>query len=144
MSNEGPQIKDDIGGDGFDPRSARAVVSNGNLVMVTWGTDGAAGENGAWYSYNHLDTPEFVSQPLPLPTPYPDKSSITENQGTTNTTITDTHQIVNTQVISGETIQKDSNFLQNPQFSIFIGILPVAIFLAAFIIFRFTPITKNH
>jgi hypothetical protein len=64
----GPQVKDAPGGKGFDPRSARAVVSNGNLVFVAWGTDGAAGLNGAWYSYQRLNVPELpsISQPVPM------------------------------------------------------------------------------
>ena len=76
----GPQIRDAVGGNGFDPRSPKAVVVNGNLLFVTWGTDGAAGENGAWYAYTTLDTPELPAVPLPdasalvasrLPTPTP-------------------------------------------------------------------------
>jgi hypothetical protein len=63
----GPQIRDRIGGNGFDPTAANAVVSNGNLLFVTWGTDGAAGENGAWYSYAQLDTAELPAVPLPEP-----------------------------------------------------------------------------
>jgi hypothetical protein len=43
-------------------------VSNGNLVFVAWGTDGAAGLNGAWYSYQRLNVPELpsISQPVPM------------------------------------------------------------------------------
>jgi hypothetical protein len=71
----GPQVRDQIGGKGFDPKSARAVISQGNVVLVTWVTDGVAGENGAWYSYAKLDTPELPVQTLPtapvLSTPVP-------------------------------------------------------------------------
>ena len=62
----GPQVRDEIGGNGFDPKSARAVISQGNVVLVTWVTDGFAGENGVWFSYTTLDTPE-------LPTIEPNK-----------------------------------------------------------------------
>jgi hypothetical protein len=79
----GPQIRDAIGGEGFDPRSANAVISNGNVLLVTWGTDGAAGENGAWYSYTILDTPELPLVPLPTPkeTSRSSTSLITESEG---------------------------------------------------------------
>ena len=63
----GPQVEDVVGGNGFDPRSARAVIVNGNILLVAWGTDGAAGENGAWFSYAILDTPELSKIPLPTP-----------------------------------------------------------------------------
>ncbi|HET6446799.1 MAG TPA: hypothetical protein VFI27_19710, partial [candidate division Zixibacteria bacterium] len=56
-----------IGGNGFDPGSARAVMISGNILFVTWGTDGAAGENGAWFSYTTLNTPELPAVPLPVP-----------------------------------------------------------------------------
>ena len=64
---KGPQQSDDIGGNGFDPRSARAVIVNGNTLLATWGTDGAAGSNGAWFSYTTLNTPEQPAVPLPVP-----------------------------------------------------------------------------
>jgi hypothetical protein len=77
----GPQVRDAIGGMGFDPRSANAVISNGNLIFVTWGTDGAAGENGAWYSYTILDSPELPLVPLPTPmgTSQSSSSRVTES-----------------------------------------------------------------
>ena len=60
----GPQVRDMIGEDGFDPRSPSAVISNGNTALVAWGTDGFAGVNGAWYSYARLSAPELPVQPL--------------------------------------------------------------------------------
>jgi len=65
---KGPQIVDLTGGGrGFDPRAARAVVSNGNLILVTWTTDGFAGENGAWFSYRKVNAPELPSVPNIVP-----------------------------------------------------------------------------
>jgi hypothetical protein len=63
----GPQVRDRIGGRGFDPKSARAVISQGNVALVSWITDGFAGENGAWFSYKILDAPELPVVPLPAP-----------------------------------------------------------------------------
>ena len=54
-----------VGSNGFGPRSARAVVSNGNVILVTWGTDGFQGTNGAWYSYKKIDAPELPTELLP-------------------------------------------------------------------------------
>lgn len=67
----GPQVKDKVGGNGFDPRSARGVIANGNLLLVTWATDGASGANGAWYSSTTLNTPALPLQALPAPTMVP-------------------------------------------------------------------------
>jgi len=61
----GPQIIDHRNGTGFDPYAAKGVVINGNLVFVTWSTDGFAGVNGAWYSYKFIDTPPLPTQQLP-------------------------------------------------------------------------------
>jgi hypothetical protein len=65
----GRQVRDQLGGQGFDPHSARSVVINGNLVLVTWVTDGFAGLNGAWYATATLNTPELPRLPLLTPTP---------------------------------------------------------------------------
>lgn len=67
----GPQIRDKTGGQGFDPNGAKSVISMGNVLLVTWITDGIAGPNGAWFSYKILDTPELTAEPLPVPSPVP-------------------------------------------------------------------------
>ena len=69
------RVIDDVGGNGFDPSFAHAVVSQGNTLLVTWITDPAAGPNGVWYSYATLpEAPELPAIPLPVPptaTPIP-------------------------------------------------------------------------
>jgi hypothetical protein len=125
----GPQVRDIMGGDGFDPRSARAVVSNGNVVLVTWGTDGFAGVNGAWYSYKTLDTQELPSQPLIIPTV---NNQITESPIATEIVV----EI--TPLAEIDITNSDSPaFLRNPQFSIYLGIVPVLIVLIGIIIARY-------
>jgi hypothetical protein len=61
----GPRNIDEIGGTGFDPSRPSAIVSQGNVVLVTWSTDPGAGYNGIWYSYITLDTPGLPLVPLP-------------------------------------------------------------------------------
>jgi hypothetical protein len=124
----GPQVKDTIGGNGFDPRSARAVVSNGNLILVTWGTDGSAGQNGAWYSYKILDTPELPSKPLFLPTAVPDQPDIRE------TPTAMMAPVENTPVIGIEKKNESPKFLQNPQTPIILGIIPVVVLLIGIVV----------
>lgn len=49
---------------GYD---VRAVVSQGNVLLVTWRVDPGAGENGVWYSFTTLDAPQLPVEPLPVP-----------------------------------------------------------------------------
>jgi hypothetical protein len=48
----------------FDPFEARAVVSQGNVLLVTWRSDPGLMGNGVWYSEKVLDAPEL---PLAMP-----------------------------------------------------------------------------
>jgi hypothetical protein len=43
----------------------QAVVSQGNVLLVTWETDNGVGNNGAWYAYLVLDIPASPVMPLP-------------------------------------------------------------------------------
>lgn len=54
----------------FAPTQPRAVISQGNVLLVTWRTDPGPTQNtnGIWYSYTSLDAPETPLQPLPNPT----------------------------------------------------------------------------
>ncbi len=51
----------------FDPGDARAVVSQGNVLLVTWATDPGNGANGVWFSYAQVDTPELAAATLSVP-----------------------------------------------------------------------------
>jgi hypothetical protein len=50
----------------FDPSAPSAVISQGNVILVTWWTDtgGRGRRNGAWYSYAVLDTQELPTVAL--------------------------------------------------------------------------------
>ena len=133
----GPQIKDDIGGNGFDPKSARAVVLNGNTILVTWGTDGVAGQNGAWYSYIVLDTPELPSQPLPRPSEETENALV--DTPTTSPSLTETDVVTPDAVLNDE---QPVLFL-NPQSSILLGIAPALLLLVGFIITRYLSRSGN-
>jgi hypothetical protein len=62
---KGPLIVDLIGNKGFDPNFARAAVSQGNVILLTWRTDPRSKGNGVWYSYKKVDAPELPAVPLP-------------------------------------------------------------------------------
>jgi hypothetical protein len=113
----GPQIVDVSGGYGFDPGAARAVIINGNLILVTWATDGFAGVNGAWYSYKMLNAPALPASPYPNPT-----AEITAAPTSTPVELLPT-QPVNTQVpLLQDNDRKPYALLLNPQTSILSGI----------------------
>ena len=55
----------------WSPHDLRAVVSQGNVLLVTWRVDPGVGQYGVWYSYLILDAPELPVVPLPTPRPTP-------------------------------------------------------------------------
>jgi len=63
---KGPRVADNVGESSFDPVSPHAVVSQGNVLLVTWSQDPGLEikPNGVWYSYQVLDTPELPLEPL--------------------------------------------------------------------------------
>jgi hypothetical protein len=63
----GEKVLDRVGYTSFDPSSARAAVSQGNVLLVVWRTDPGSKGNGVWYTYDVLDTPELPVFPLPTP-----------------------------------------------------------------------------
>jgi hypothetical protein len=69
---KGPQIVDRVGDKSFDPYDARAVVSQENVILVTWRTDPGLKGNGVWYSHRALDIPQLPASPptrQPIPEP---------------------------------------------------------------------------
>jgi hypothetical protein len=130
---KGPQIRDGIGGNGFDPRAARAVVSNGNTVLVTWTTDGFAGENGVWFSYKRFNVPELPAIPLP--------GSQVVNQVNLTPTVSTTEQPLAESTASSladfglETDPPKEAY--SPQRTIFMGVLPVMLFIAGMVLLRY-------
>jgi len=61
----GPKILETENYNSFDPYEARAVVSQGNTILVTWRTDPGSKGNGVWYSYKRVDAPESPVVQLP-------------------------------------------------------------------------------
>ena len=137
----GPQVKDEVGGNGFDPRSAKAVIVNGNLILVTWGTDGAAGVNGAWYSYATLDTPELPAVPLIIPTDTPAK--ITTAPSVTPALPTVTPSSTQPSFSDEQNDNRVNGVLSNPSAPLVIGLAPVVLLLVIVIIRQFTQATRQ-
>jgi len=51
----------------YSPHDVRAVVSQGNVLLVVWRQDPGQGSHGIWYSYTMLDSPELPVVALPTP-----------------------------------------------------------------------------
>ena len=51
----------------FDPYDASAVVSQGNVLLLTWRTDPGREIRSTFYAYHLLDAPEAPLTPLPAP-----------------------------------------------------------------------------
>jgi len=88
---KGPRVIDKNGLTGFDPYEARAVVSQGNVLLITWRTDpGDIRDNGVWYSYSILNASELPVATLqsedtfisPVPSNLEVLQSPTETAGT--------------------------------------------------------------
>ena len=131
----GPERSDVVGGNGFGPNSARAVVLNGNVILVAWGTDGAMGQNGAWYSYKILDTPELPAVALPLPelgdenAQMPSQNSVIEASETPENAVT--------------LLDADQIKIRNPITSIYLAAGVVVLVLGGFMVLRAIDQTKN-
>jgi hypothetical protein len=74
----GPQVLGgENGEEGFDPSFVQAVISQGNLLLLTWRQDPMAGPTHIWFSYRYLDVPSETSQLDQSPetelTPTPDE-----------------------------------------------------------------------
>jgi hypothetical protein len=73
----------------FAPGYAHAVISQGNIILVTWRTDPGLVDNGVWYSFSRIDAPTLPVEPLPTinsnsvlaldVTPIPTLSNIDQN-----------------------------------------------------------------
>jgi hypothetical protein len=126
----GPQIRDQIGGQGFDPHSARAIIVNGNNLLVTWVTDGFAGLNGAWYAYTKLDAPQLPRVPLATPTPVVTKANQDGNAVQPQETPTPTRNIL----VSD--IPDPNNNSNSPATPVIFGLVPVAALIIAVILFH--------
>jgi hypothetical protein len=55
----GPTVADQTGDKAFDPYDVQAVVSQGNILLVTWRSDPGLKGNGVWYSFFETNAPEL-------------------------------------------------------------------------------------
>jgi hypothetical protein len=61
----GPQVIDHSGDSAFDLFDARAVLIQGNILLITWRSDPGLNGNGVWFSYEVLNVPQLPVVFLP-------------------------------------------------------------------------------
>jgi hypothetical protein len=114
----------------FDPSFARAIISQGNVMLVTWMTDPGKLIRGAWYSYAVLDTPELPAMPFPTstatPLPLPTATAVL---------LTPTPVPTLPPIQSAESIQRSST-TNNPTTVLVLSIVPVTILILSVIAFH--------
>jgi len=120
---KGPLIVDQVGDKGFDPFFARAVVSQGNVILATWRTDPRSKGNGVWYSYQKIDAPELPVVELPSSVDSNNPGAISDTP-VGNTPIATTSSISTSE--NDSAIQVPTNkprYQYNPSLPIIIGSL---------------------
>jgi hypothetical protein len=141
----GPTVPDQTGDKAFDPFEVRAIVSQGNMLLVTWRMDPGLKANGVWYSYLPLNAAELPVVELPAappPTLPPTRSSVSVTMVTpASPTPTSTPRPVftNPSLSSTSASLKDNN----PITPLLIGLVPV-ILLISVIILRFSLASQNR
>jgi hypothetical protein len=137
---KGPQVVDlSGGGKGFDPRSARAVVSNGNLILVAWTTDGFAGENGAWYSYERVNAPELAS----VPNIDPEASIPVFSTATASELVALQPTETPIPIITLDDRRQPSQLMLNPLTSVLVGVLLSSIIVIIILTIRLWNQSRN-
>ncbi len=118
----------------YTPHDLHAVMSQGNVLLVTWREDPGAGKHGIWFSYSILDAPELPVVPLATP-------SLNTAAAPTPTPVyaVETPTRLPQDMLEGSS---PSNWQTNPAFPLIAGILPVILIVVGVLaVFHFLP---NH
>jgi hypothetical protein len=120
--DSGPRVVGRVGGNGFDPSAARAIILQGNILLLTWVTDPGAGRNGVWYTYTKLDIPETPIKPLPsaLATPI-----IFDQSSTPTFKPSPELQRTNLPLATEQYFLEDTNKSPNPTTALISSLIPV-------------------
>lgn len=110
---------------------ARAVISQGNVLLATWRVDPGEEPQGVWYSYTILDAPELPVEPLPtvLPTTSPTLEPTATPAAPTQTPRPKLVLADIDDVGTGTTPD-------NPGFPVVVGVIPVVLLIVVVIILR--------
>lgn len=133
----GPAVPDKTGNAAFDPYDVGAVVSQGNMLLVTWRQDPGLKGNGVWYSYLRLDTPELEVVLLPEIAAEVAPTAVSVQQGqptpvpTPNTAVTG--PVRATEIVG----------IRNPVAPIMLGVLPVVAMLTLGVFWKWLGLARR-
>jgi hypothetical protein len=115
----------------FNPYDARAVISQGNVILATWRTDPGLPGNGVWYSFLHLDTPELPLLSLQQPSQATIHTSIISSTTTpsSETSIDQKSSTIVAGSVSNNSASYYASVTKNPGFPLSISIIIVATLL---------------
>jgi hypothetical protein len=138
----GPAINDPVGKKSFDPYNARAVISQGNVLLVTWQSDPGPQNrpNGVWYSAKILDAQE-------LPIIAPQTVSLTPDEiFLVTSTPTLIPEIDKKEIPISETSFQSvgSTDTKSPGNGLLVGSVVTAVFIIAALSWRFFTIRQSH
>jgi hypothetical protein len=118
----------------FDPSASKAVVSQGNVLLVTWRQDPGLSGNGVWYSYETLSAPEkpiFALPTLAVPSTATPSATITP-ESSVPTRIATPRPVINPQA-DGDI---PASIGSNPSMSVLIAIVPVILIVLMLVVVR--------
>jgi hypothetical protein len=122
----------------FHPWFPNAIVSQGNVILVTWETDRGATLNGTWYSYEIIDSPGLPLMPLPTQTALPAATVLTPTSIPSPTS--------NPPPDFASELPKNiqSEPVTSPATNLITGILPAALLISVFVLAQVFYHSRRH
>lgn len=135
----GPTVADQTGDKAFDPYDVQAVVSQGNVLLVTWRSDPGLKGNGVWYSFFETNAPELPLAGWPT---LPEEVSSVSSSATPSTPVglTPENQTVSISQINDSltsSIQEDVSTQPGPATLLSVALFPVALLSLAVIMWTY-------
>jgi len=117
----------------------RAVVSQGNVLLMVWRQDPGTGKSGVWYSYTTLESPRLSTEAMPvvLPTPTPTATPTP----TSTATPASRALALSTIVPAGNEAKASASMPEGPAALLIVAAAPVLLILAAAFVLQ---VIKRH
>jgi len=121
------------------PHDVRAVVCQGNVLLVVWREDPGQGNNGVWYSYIVLGSPELpvIQPPTQMPVSIATEISALSSEPTVVSTLP-------VETLTVDLVNTPSTFSMNPATPLIAATVFVAVMLLGIIIaYRYREIRNK-
>jgi hypothetical protein len=122
----------------FDPSDARAIVSQGDTILVTWMTDPGAirlGTGGTYYSYTEVEAPMQPISAIPMPSPTLTSSPTEALISALVTTEPALTSLPDRALVDGDEAERTAG-MDSPAVALVVGIIPVVLFTTAVVAAR--------